>query len=301
MIKCCSKITEARFLLAFCAIVHGSFSKKKRILFSKRNEWETGLRNRFRFTRHTIVFDDLSARDFNDFDLVVPLTIKDVRYLSGMRDQLEWNPIPVPTLECVELCDDKYRFNQALMNSQFKDFVPKMGSHLDYPYILKKKTDEWGANCHIIENAEMAKALSHKLKDSAYFTQELVQGHEQYSAHILFKDNQVVYSVDIKHVFNTKRPIQGQHEHSYSFVRKCPYLDQFASILSFIGFEGLCCIDYKVKDNTPLIIEINPRFGGSLCRYFIYFIQALNCTGRRKVDEEKKSADGAGTPELAVP
>jgi carbamoylphosphate synthase large subunit len=239
------------------------------------------LRNRFRFTRHEIVFDDLSARDFNDFDLIVPLTINDVRYLSTMRDQLKWNPIPIPSLECIELCDDKYRFNQALIQSELKDLVPQMGGNLNYPYILKKKTDEWGANCHIIESEETVKALSDKLTDSAYFTQELVLGREQYSAHILFKNNQVVFSVDIKHVFNTKHPIQGRDASSYTRVRDCPYLDQFVAVLTHIGFEGLCCIDYKVRDNAPLILEINPRFGGSLCRYFIYFIQVLNRPDRR--------------------
>lgn len=274
-LSCYAKMAEMKFLFAYLAISCGSLSKKMRILFSKKKEWEPGLRNRFRFTRHEIVFDDLSARDFNDFDLVVPLTIHDVRYLSARRDQLKWNPIPIPSLECVELCDDKYRFNQTLIQSELKDLVPQMGGRLNYPYILKKKVDEWVANCHIIENEEDEKALSDKLTDPAYFTQDLVLGREQYSAHILFKNNQVVFSIDIQHVFGTKHPIQGRDASSYTRVRNCPYLDQFAAVLRHIGFEGLCCIDYKVRDNAPLILEINPRFGGSLCRYFIYFMPVL--------------------------
>ncbi|MNC96669.1 hypothetical protein D3C83_141030 [compost metagenome] len=55
----------------------------------------------------------------------------------------------------------------------------------------------------------------------------------------------------------------------------CPFLDSFCEILTLLKFEGLCCFNYKIKDSRPLIFEINPRFGGSLCSYFYPFIRHL--------------------------
>ncbi|MGH8049795.1 MAG: hypothetical protein ACREPB_03945, partial [Arenimonas sp.] len=37
-----------------------------------------------------------------------------------------------------------------------------------------------------------------------------------------------------------------------------------------------CCFNYKVRDGQAMILEINPRFGGSLCQYFISFIRHLD-------------------------
>jgi predicted ATP-grasp superfamily ATP-dependent carboligase len=59
-------------------------------------------------------------------------------------------------------------------------------------------------------------------------------------------------------------------------MSKCSYIDIFSDLLNAIGFEGLCCIDYKVKNGIPYIFEINPRFGGSLSFYFFSFLRHLN-------------------------
>ena len=62
----------------------------------------------------------------------------------------------------------------------------------------------------------------------------------------------------------------------YSYISQCDYLDKFSAILNSIGYEGLCCFDYKVINGKPQIFEINPRFGGSLSAYFFTFLKKLN-------------------------
>ena len=42
-----------------------------------------------------------------------------------------------------------------------------------------------------------------------------------------------------------------------------------------VGFEGLCCVNYKYRDGIPKILEINPRMGGSLARFFFSFLRRL--------------------------
>lgn len=40
------------------------------------------------------------------------------------------------------------------------------------------------------------------------------------------------------------------------------FLDVFADILQIAGFtDGTCCVDCKVVDGIPKILQVNPRFG----------------------------------------
>lgn len=54
-----------------------------------------------------------------------------------------------------------------------------------------------------------------------------------------------------------------------------PFLLLWDRLLDTLGFEGLCCINYKLNNGRPLLLEINPRFGGSLGEYFFAFLRHL--------------------------
>jgi hypothetical protein len=251
------------------------FSKQKlKILFSNQKPaWESSIKGGFQFTQHEIAFEELSFNNIDDYDLVVPLTIHDLKYLNGVRNLIIDNPIPIPSIESVLLCDDKYLLNQTLTANGFGTFIPKMEGILTYPYILKKRIDEWGQNSHIIAGAQQEQIFSDTLTHPEYFPQEFIPGLHEYATHIILKDHKIVCSLNIEYAFETETPIKGKDRPIYTKICRCPYLDVFSSLLMAIGFEGLCCINYKVVDNRPFILEINPRFGGSLCLFFFSFIE----------------------------
>ena len=252
------------------------FTKRKiKILFSKKTDWQHPIKRGFYATRHEIGFDELSYKNIKDYDLIVPLTIDDLKYLNEARHLLFNNPIPIPRIETILLCDDKYALNQKLIENGFGSIVPKMGDGLSYPYILKKSIDDWGRNCHIIENKQQELIYSDKSINPNYFSQELIVGQYEYAMHILFKDNNILCSINIEYFFEIETPIKGKDKEIYQKICRQRYLDTFTSILISIGFEGLCCINYKVRDNRPFIIEINPRFGGSLSPYFFSFMRLI--------------------------
>jgi hypothetical protein len=247
--------------------------RKLKILFSIKQGWQQSISKGFRFTPHKITFGELSPGSIQGHDLIVPLTIRDLMYLNSERQLIADNPIPIPSLKSILLCDDKCALNQALIENGFADYIPVMGTALEYPYILKMRVGEWGENSQIVGDKQQERAISAIRFDPAYFTQNFIPGPCQYSAHILFKNQRIACALSIKHVFETETPIQGLDRASYSRVCGCPYLDLFSSILVSLGFEGLCCIDYKVYRNRPYILEINPRFGGSLGRFFFSFLR----------------------------
>lgn len=263
-----------RLFLTFHLLRSRIFPRRKlRILFSDKQDWKDAISKGFLRSPHTASFGEISARTVQQYDLVVPLTIEDLKLLNQVRSLLDGNPIPIPSLESVALCDDKVLLNQALIENGFGKFVPKMGGALGHPFILKKSIDAWGANSHLIADPHQERAFTGSLAHPDYFSQQFIAGPIEYATHIVVKDRKIVSSLNIKYVFDSDTPIKGKDQPIYKQLCGCPYLALFASILGAIGFEGLCCFNYKVQDNQPFILEINPRFGGSLCPYFLSFVQ----------------------------
>ena len=150
-----------------------------------------------------------------------------------------------------------------------------MGLFQAYPYILKKRIDEWGANSHIVHCAAQEALYADKLVAADYFRQEYIQGKTEYTSHILFKQGRVVCSTTLEFMFENAIFIKGREPDCGRTVCECTYLELFGRILASIGFEGLCCFNYKVLDKQPMIFEINPRFGASLGPLFASFIETM--------------------------
>ena len=252
-----------------------SSKRRKKILFTDHIGLKAELEKAFKFTKHEIAFGEISHTNIKNYDLVVPLMISDVRYLNKVRNFIIDNPIPIPSIESINLTDDKYILNQLLIENGFRSLIPKIGGTQSFPYILKKSIGHSSENCHIIFDSQQELSLSDALNNPEYFTQELIPGSYEYATHILFKDQKIISSLNIEYSFDTETPIKGKNKPLYTKVCHCPYLNVFSAILVLIGFEGLCCFNYKEFESLLYIIEINPRFGGSLAPYFSSFINHL--------------------------
>ena len=243
-------------------------------------EWKRALRRGFRRTRHELTFGTVADAYRGEHDLFLPLTIDDLKAVSRDRELAARNPIPTPNLASIELCDDKFRLNEALIARGFGNLVPKMGTPLLFPYIVKRRLDEWARHCHLVADPRQEQELAPLRDDPDYFAQEFVVGSHEYATHILFADGRIARSLTIEYVFDTPTPVKGQVKAVFRTISRCRFLDLFASILAAIGFEGICCVNYKLRGGQPLIFEINPRIGGSLCPFMPHFIDGV-VTGAR--------------------
>ena len=247
-----------------------------RILFSANEGFETNIRRGFKLLHYEILFEGFAPENIRENDLLVPLNINDVRTLSEMRHMIKDKRIPIPTLEAVNTCDDKHLFTKTLIDKGFKDVLPKIGDDLPVPFFLKKRSDWGGSNTRLISDAEQYEKSKDLINNPDYFRQELIEGKNEYATHILFRDHKIVTTLTIKHVFANKQHINGRDKSVYSKISRCAHLNTFSSILDTIGFEGLCCFDYKVINGNPYLFEINPRFGGSLGTYFFTILRRLH-------------------------
>jgi predicted ATP-grasp superfamily ATP-dependent carboligase len=274
MIKITQKIIKRLFITT--EIIKSYFPHPiKSILFSNHPGLKPEIEKCFKYTPYKIAFGEFSSDSILSHDLIVPLTIEDLKYLNNCPNLIGDNAIPIPSVASITICDDKALLNSYLIENGYSYLIPKLEGPKKYPYILKRKVDYSGKNSHIIYDDQEELKFSALLKDSEYFSQSFIQGQYEYATHILFKNQKITSSMNIEYFFESETPIKGKNRPLSMSTCTCPYLDLFADILTLIEFEGLCCFNYKVYDNQPFLIEINPRFGSSLAPYFLSFINHL--------------------------
>jgi hypothetical protein len=283
-----TKLSKAKFLFFETARAVLFPKTGITILFSANEGFEKNIRRGFRLLHYKIYFNAFTPENIEKNSLLIPLNISDMRALNKFPHLIRDKLIPIPSLEAIDICDDKCLFNKTLIDKGFKEMVPKIGNDLPLPFFLKKRA-AWGGNyCHLISNAEEKEEFKDLINNQDYFCQEMIKGENEYATHILFKDHKIVTSLTIKYIFFNESSINGKDKFVSTNLFKCTYLDAFATILEAIGFEGLCCFDYKVIDDKPYIFEINPRLGGSLSIYFFTFLHQLNPDAAYAADDRKE-------------
>lgn len=246
------------------------------ILFSaSRPAWEPVLRSGCRAAGYRSTFSPLRPASIAEHDLVVPLTTADLHYLSERPELVERNPIPIPSRGAVAACDDKLLFAETLTANGFGAWVPAISDSPEYPYVLKRSVDEGSNHCHLVTDSADRRALAALAADRRYFAQAFVHGHREYTTHLVMRDQRVLCALEFEFTYATATPIKLKDRPIHKRIRRSPHLDLFASILNSIGFEGLCCVNYKSDRGHPWILEINPRIGGTLSRLFFSFVRRL--------------------------
>jgi hypothetical protein len=247
---------------------------QRRILFPP-TDMEAGLREGFRHRGDRLAFAEPTPELVRDHDLVVPLTLDDVERLRHFPG-LQRNPLPLPDADCVALCNDKLACNRVLTAAGFGDCIPRMSDSPAFPYILKKRIDAWGENTHVIASAADERRLGALLRDPDYFRQAFVPGRREYAAHLLVRDGRIVAALAVEYGFahELHKKCREQPPH-YRRLRRPAHLPLFRGMLAALGYEGLCCVNYKVHNERVWILEINPRFGASLAPWFFAMMRAL--------------------------
>lgn len=245
------------------------------ILFSVKLRWDEKIKVGFRNSNYHLHFEKFTPATIAAHDLVIPLTMEDLRYLDEYRSVMKDQIMPVPCLEAIELCDDKLLFYQSLVKSGFSKNLPVVGKDLAFPYILKKRTGENGDNCFIISDSKTEQEHLNLISDPEYICQEIIKGTKEYATHILFRNGKIIKALNIRYLFSAETVVKGKDKYLYRSPCKPRHLDLLADMLKSIQFEGLCCFNYKESAGIPYVFEVNPRFGGSLCSFFFLFMRGL--------------------------
>ena len=266
----------ARWVIARERLLARSWPRRPlRILFPP-TAMEAELRRGLGHRGDRLRFAEPGAETLRECDLVVPLTLEDLDRLRGFGGLLAHGPLPLPDPDCVDLCNDKLAFNRAMIAAGFADCVPRIADALPFPYVLKKRIDAWGDNTHVVAGVDDERRLGARLHDADYFRQAFVPGQREYAAHLLVLGGRIAAALTIEYGFthDLHKKCREQPPH-YRRLRRSTHLPLFRGMLAAIGYEGLCCVNYKLEGGRVRLLEINPRFGASLAPWFFVMLRAL--------------------------
>jgi len=253
-----------------------SRTPKLRILFSEVKKTRAAIERSFRFTPYEIRFGEFRPETVASYDVLVPLLKVDaVRRLDELRALAGHSRLPIPSRDAIDACDDKLLFHQRMTASGLAEFLPRIGESLAPPYLLKGRSGDSGSNVHLVRDDSDASNLPASADSEDYFRQEVIPGRHEYTAHVLFLDGRIRRALCIEHDMAQEMSVNGRLRPSRQRIVRCRHLPVFARMLAALEFEGICNIDFKLRDGKPVVMEINPRVGTSLSPYFFAFVRSL--------------------------
>lgn len=256
------------------------FPAGKRILFSPWPEVEQSIRYSFRGTRHHVAFGDVPP-DGGDYDLVVPVSIAALLDAGRSEPLRRRNPLPIPSPAAIELCDDKAALNEWLQTHGMTRHLPAAPNPGVYPYMLKRRRDACARHAFRIDGPDSEADHADLIASQDYIRQEWLHGDQEFTTHLLQIDGKLRRAITLSYWMQHGLAIRGRDP--VWLHRRCrsKHLPLFESILAGIGFEGLCCVNYKERNGEPVLMEINPRFGFSLAPFFSALVSDLDWLPRK--------------------
>ncbi|TNE67200.1 MAG: hypothetical protein EP335_02390 [Alphaproteobacteria bacterium] len=237
-----------------------------RVLFSPHRFWEQHFMAVPPGIDATFSPFDAPELSADDFDLVMPLSLKWARWLYGPGGAAFRAKALVPSTDIMAVCDDKLAFARFLSGNGLGANVPAIGEDLDFPYILKRRVDVWGRYSRLITDAETRARYAPERTGVETFCQEFVPGDREYCSHFLVSDRKIVFARTVEYGFDGGPHIHGHDRPPASrrWVDNSRYYGLFAKILGWMDYEGFCGFDYKILDGEVKIFELNPRICSSL-------------------------------------
>ena len=155
----------------------------------------------------------------------------------------------VPRQAHVELADDKLLFNRWLIDNGFAANVPQMfGCDPPFPFIRKKRVDEWGKNAAIFLDDEDVARADCKILDDDYIMQEYIKGAEEYIAHTISMDGAIIYAATLKNTYESETFIKCKAEQPISVeILGKEVLPEILTILRLLDYSGAHVLTSSIR------------------------------------------------------
>jgi hypothetical protein len=249
-----------------------------RVLFGWRPDWRRRLERHIDKGEYRYDFARPDGLDPAGWDCVVPLCLDDYAALARWPD-LQGRKFLIPDPDLVALCDDKLAFNRHVLAGPFAQLIPPLADGADpaMPSILKKRRGEFGADSVVIGGPPGPEVRA-RLADPDYFRQVLVAGNEEFALHLLIVEGAVVFNRTVRHRMPGPLSVKGAATRPIAseMLADSPLLPALAPLMADLGYNGTCCIDYKLgPGGRPMVFEVNPRIGLSLLDDINSYLEAL--------------------------
>ena len=234
---------------------------RPRVLFGEHSSQVPAIRAHLDADRWDATYGVIADADPLAFDLVVPLRVEEIAAARAANADGRRRAC-VPDAATVALCDDKLAFNRRLIALGFGAQVPALlpDPPDEWPFVRKARFGDYGQGVRLVRSPGDDVAVP----DS--FCQRAVAGEAEDVLHFLRLDGAVRFAVSYRYTMGGALSVRGAVDRPLDTrpVDPAPGLDQCEPMLAALGFEGLGCFNYKWVEGRAMVIELNPRFGGSL-------------------------------------
>ena len=235
---------------------------RPRILFGDHSTQMPAIDRLIDRDRFDVAFAEFESADFTPYHLVVPLRIDQIAPARAANADGRTRTVQ-PTTDLVALCDDKLAFNLRLVELGFGDFIPELLPDPPdrWPYVRKARHGDFGDGIRIVR-----KPGDDPDPPPGSFCQRAVEGEDEYVLHLLRIDGRIRYSLCYRYLMGEPLAVRGRF-HAARAIEPADAGAVFGTcvdILDALRFEGTCCFNYKLERGELRLLELNPRFGGSL-------------------------------------
>ncbi len=248
--------------------------RKTSVLFSRKDDWNQLIGESL--IGYVPFCYDFASVNVNRYSVLFPLTVHDSMEFNRHHRHLHGVSALVPTTDVIELCKDKLTLMQRLDEYGFGEHLPAYNQTFDFPYVLKRRHSAFGKGTNIIASPSDEEEHASDMAAETHMTQEHIPGTEEFATHAIMAHGRIVFSRTVKYFFPPGLYVKGSQcfaSRRETFERT-PFLDIFEAMLRSLNYEGICCLDYKVIDNKPKLMEINPRFGATMTLFINEALQA---------------------------
>jgi len=209
----------------------------------------------------------------NNITMIFPISEQGIRYVLENKEVLSKKCLiaTMPSYDTFNLCTDKWKMHEVLS----KEGVPlpqtekydasKQYDHSYFPRLFKPCVGDSGKGIFIAKRGETKKTIeSMMIINQPYIMQEYIEGYD-IDCSVLCKEGKILlHTIQFAHTVS-----KGQFNANtikLEFLHNEAILELVKKTMQVLNFSGIAHIDlrYDEINNRYVLIEINPRYWGSL-------------------------------------
>jgi predicted ATP-grasp superfamily ATP-dependent carboligase len=222
----------------------------------------------------------LSYLKRNQIDVLMPVHSNDTYLIIKHKKKFEkFTKVPFSEYNKVSALNDKWVLDKILTSLEIKKpdtyrarnikDLKEVSRKIEYPAVIKLKSSSSSLGLSFVYSREqlikryLQTINKYCLRKKDYpIIQEYVEG-TGYGVSLLYNQG------DIRALFTHKRireyPIDGGPSTARVSTRNKEMEDMAIKLLDHVEWHGVAMVEFKqIKNNKPILLEVNPRFWGSI-------------------------------------
>ncbi|MEP2770512.1 MAG: ATP-grasp domain-containing protein [Fulvivirga sp.] len=214
-------------------------------------------------------------------DIVFIGTDVELYTVSDNKKRLEQEysvKIVVSNTSAIEIGDDKWLTTQFLKDHNFpypKSFLSddlnqalSFDHGLDFPLIAKPRVGARSIGLHLVKNDQQLNEVIRS--NTNYIIQECIPDDEgEFTAGVIIYNDTVLSNIILRRDLRDGNTYRAYHEGYEKFK------EIIAKMALELNIEGPCNFQFRVRNNEPVVFEINSRFSGTTPIRSIFGINEL--------------------------